>query len=138
MVKSRSKGKGVSRKIKRYTLEPTRPGSGSSTIVSQKAFSPQGLVDEKEKTQRRIDQVLTGLGDRAIEQIRNLNARADQTAGDSPMDDNHHELQEAGDAMDVDNAGDVDADEATGDVLYALRDFMGTRYAHDFFFTFVY
>ncbi|KAH9846928.1 hypothetical protein C2E23DRAFT_717923 [Lenzites betulinus] len=125
MVKTKSKSL-ASKKVKRYTVESTRPGSGSSTRISKKALGPQELAREKEATQQRIDEALSGLGGRAIEHIRNAHAVPDADCDTRPTEDSYRDLQDAGNAMEVDDWEDED-DDGAGDVLHALRDFMAER-----------
>ncbi|KAI0348980.1 hypothetical protein OH77DRAFT_293793 [Trametes cingulata] len=129
MAKSK-KSKGVSNYIRRYSTVETRPGSTASTVLTSKRLRQQALQREKEENQRKLNQALSGLSGRAVEQIRDLHARPGQSSAEADgaqPEQSYQDLQDAGDAMDVDGWVDEDEEDSNEDILHALRDFMGDR-----------
>ncbi|KAH9847418.1 hypothetical protein C2E23DRAFT_707543, partial [Lenzites betulinus] len=121
------KGKTLARKVKHVTIEALRPGSGSATTVATRTLGPQALVQAREDAQKRVNEAMKGLGGRTIEQIRNAHA-ASTAAHTTEPDPSYLELQDAGDAMDIDDWEDLDNEDSAGNVLHALRDFMAEQY----------
>ncbi|KAI9059826.1 hypothetical protein FKP32DRAFT_1579134 [Trametes sanguinea] len=130
MVKSKKHRKGVSRTVRHVAVVSTRPGSSTSTVVASRLLRPQALLKEREDRQKKLNESLSGLGGRALEHIRDLHAPGSSqnlSADPARVDESYQDLQDLGDAMDVDEWEDEDDGGVDSDVLHALRDFMGDR-----------
>ncbi|OJT11774.1 hypothetical protein TRAPUB_11681, partial [Trametes pubescens] len=121
MAKSKKSKSGLSKGVRRFTVFEDRPGSSTSTRVTSHMFSHGALVKEKAAAQHRINLALSGVSDRAAQQIRDLHSQPDTS------DNTDHEHAFHGTAMEVDDYEDEEED-VSEDVLHALRDFLGERW----------
>ncbi|CDO73886.1 hypothetical protein BN946_scf185016.g43 [Trametes cinnabarina] len=132
MAKSK-KPKGTSRAVRRVAVVETRTGSATSTVLKSRLLRHEALAKEREESQRRLQQAFSGLSGRTVEQLRDLHPRAGpstQPAHSEDIEPSYTDLQDVGDAMEVDGWVDDDEEEQGGDVLHALRDFLGERWKY--------
>ncbi|KAL7278859.1 hypothetical protein ACG7TL_006690 [Trametes sanguinea] len=122
MVKSRKKS-GVSRSVRRIVVKPGG-GSGSavSTSLQSTLLGQRTLVKQQEEARQRFQEALRGLGGHTRQQLKDLHLDGGSLAADEDdiyNEPSYQELQDVGQAMDVD--GVPDDGEA---MVHALRDIM--------------
>ncbi|KAI0349369.1 hypothetical protein OH77DRAFT_1514920 [Trametes cingulata] len=128
------KSRGVSKSVRRHAVVQTRPGYSTSTVLTSKRLRQQDLDKEKKENQRKLAKIFSGLSGAAVEQICDLHSRAGPSSGEGPAglgppEDSYQDLQDAAGAIDVDKWEDAEGrEDASEDMLHALRDFMGEHW----------
>ncbi|KAI0348801.1 hypothetical protein OH77DRAFT_617268 [Trametes cingulata] len=123
MPKSK-KSKGVSRVACRALVESATSIGSSASTISRKRMNQADMAQEREDSQKRLKNAMSGLGGRVREQLRELHPQ--DAPGEAAFDDVEHSYQ---DLQDMEHEMQVEDDlPGEEDIVHALRDFMGDRW----------